>query len=578
MTAEPENRDRSRAPSEARDGSRARALAIVLGCSLLTVLWAARWQRAYYQEHLVPGDGAGTYYLVGLTLQQVRAEGSLAALRFAMRSHLYALHQAVAALLAPILPLDLSVGPLLNGVWHVGMSLSVCWLFLEYTRSPISALLLSLPPTLLPSLLASPHEGLTNLHTATLSYTLGTTLICLILLSERLTRPLPTLLAGIWCGLILVGRYPTAALLAVMLAPLIGSILVISVRQPRAARGIAVFALAGCLSSGWWLAEHGAEIVRYFLDWYGHPRGAIGQLPWSRLPSLIKGYVRELGGGSPGYALTLGAFLALSLADARGGEEPPSLRRINWPFAWMAASPLLVVILLRTENLSYALPAPFGFYLFAVRPLRGARPLWSRIAAPHRLVAVAAVVLVATSFARRMAGSHGARSAERTGARHVAREIARHAEGRSLLASRGVNVATTYWGALNPYSLANVFLFDLGYPVEVARERSGPSRPRAVVIRSAILWQDAVVESAAPATSAVEAMSALVESADYAVVLDRSASHPSARVPFPASWPLWTLLGQRLRDSPVMVPLIETVPITQAEQVVVLARAPPLPP
>lgn len=505
------------------------AVATVLTVAATVLVGALGANQRYYSRHLAIGDGQGTYYLVARAMRMADADGVLKAGAVPIARDQYALQPLSAALGAPMFPRDMRIGPILNGLWFLVMACCSAVFFAEKAASVSAAVALALPPILYPPVVTSPYNGLTNLHSDLLGYTLGAGTLSLVLLAGDMGGMKIPVAAGALAGLTLIGRFPAAAVVFVMLAP---PLLLKARRREISWRGLAIVALVAVVVAGPWLVLQLSKVVGYAITWYGHPRGAIGQLGWSRVFPLLKGYVKWLFGGDPVYAATLILLGALVRRRAAG-----VIMTLDWTLAWMAFAPLLVLLWFRSENVFYAYPAPFAFFLCATSPCGAVR--WGR---REQLLAAAIVSVLAARNIQVLWRLHDAPSEEKAAARDIANLILTDARARGCGSSRPVSVAMTYWGALNPYSLAVFFDLDLGIPATV-HSKGEASGTAAVIVENAVVWQD----PSDPAASDVQRLAAAVTAADYAVVLGVQ-SRSSGAYWQRESWGTWSQAGQLLRE------------------------------
>jgi hypothetical protein len=532
----------------------------VMAVAIAVVLLSIHAHHAYYRTHLTLGDGQISYYRVALTLHVTHDHGLRAGLSYALQS-LCVLHQVVAAVLAPALPTAMVIAPLLNGIWYVAMSAVVCCLFLEKTQSAFGAFVLSMPPLLNPALLARPGSGLTNLHADTTAYSLGVSTLCLLILSRGWTRPWYSALSGISVGLLLLGRAPAVAMVAVMAAPLV----LVPAAKARSVRGAGLFLVAMLATGGIWLAPHMGELVAYFLAWYGHPRGAVGTLQAWRVPWLLGRYARDVAGGDLAYA---SCVVVLAGCAIRGQIRFRPRPQLHFGHLWMSISPLLVLLALRTENARYAIPVSFAAYLLLIEPFeRAPGPLWEGMPVALRAATVLCALILGLAFARQMRATHQAESTERAGAARLVRALVDHAA--TEVEPRPIPIVMTYWGTLNIFSLANTLLYDFDEVAVVGSE--AVERP-AFVIDPAVLWHD--TEASAVAEEAA-LMAALQGSARYLLVLDTNEQPSAATLTRRRLWPGWMSLGRRFLGSPSFTAAARGVQIVGAERVALLVRRGP---
>lgn len=277
------------------------ALLSISTIALLLIVFSIFMNQQFYKTHLSFSDGMGTYFLVGRTIQIAKTQGTLQALNFAVNSGMYILHPIMAALAGPFLNLSMSVGPLFNGIWYSAMSMSLCLLFWDKTHSILLSIILSIPPMIYISPVATAYEGLTNLNVDFLSYVLSVSTICYLLLSDNLSKSWATILAGVFWGLLVLGRIPTAILLGVMVIPLFIRGLIYRSTRSVTFRGLLTLGITILIVSGWWLIFSLYKFIKFFFFWYGHPLGSMGGLPLARLPFLWKGFIRELIGNNLPY-------------------------------------------------------------------------------------------------------------------------------------------------------------------------------------------------------------------------------------------------------------------------------------
>ncbi|HWP46795.1 MAG TPA: hypothetical protein VNM22_06495 [Candidatus Limnocylindrales bacterium] len=549
--------------------------------ALLVITFSMVMNQQFYKTHLSFSDGMGIYFSVGRTIQIAKTQGTLQALNFAVNSSMYILHQIMAALLGPLLNLSMSVGPLFNGIWYLAMSVSLGLLFWDRTHSIVLSILLSIPPMIYISPVATAYEGLTNMNVDFLSYVLSVSTICYLLLSDNLSKSWATILAGVFWGLLVLGRIPTAILLGIMVMPLFIKGLIYHSTRSVVFRGLLILGTTVLMVSGWWLIFSLYEFIKFFFFWYGHPLGSMGNLSPARLPFLWKGFIRELiGNNIPYIGMTLWLSWIPGSVIIKGVNGISLLKQLNWIYIWMGISPLLILMLLHTENLPYAFPAYMGFYLTLLFPFKqNPRERSILQSKSYRMGLMLMIIIASFWFVITMYKQHTTPSFSKQTTLQITQSILDDIYHQQADKDKQeFQISITYWGTLNRYSLANVFLFDKNQSVRMIGKQSEsnlfkPSRPPILHIHSAVAWLDASDSDETHKAYLNKIVEEVENQSDYVIILSRESWNPKGSYPFSQFWSQWVKLSEQLLNSNRFHTLTLPLRITDSEWVVVLARS-----
>lgn len=417
----------------------------------MTVLAAEAAERLY--SHSLPvDDGATVLYTTALAQALRDRLGALGAVHYAAWIDRYPLHPIVSACFGAVLPHSNAMAPWLNLPWMLAAFLATSRLFARTGLSPPWAAALAIVPLLHPVLATSDHRGLVSLHPDLTAYHLGVTVLALVIASDGLRGSRrEAALAGMAAGLLVVGRYPHLGLIAVMLAPWL---------LPRAITGGRFatvprprwtwFLVSFGLSCGWWLALMLRPLVESAVGWWGQPLMSIGTATPVEIPGLIRAFSLELVGGRSWYGATVLWLLGVGVA---GRLREGSWDRVPWSVVWMALSPLLLLLALRTDRHQYALVSAFAVpYLGIV--------LWQDRTGKHACTggwarALTTGSLLGTLIATTAVGFPTWSGPSREPFSRLLSDVVRCQGDRC-------DVAFTYWGDFNAPLAAEILIRDFG--------------------------------------------------------------------------------------------------------------------
>ena len=548
------------------------ALAI---CILCFTYWTSERYRSANMPHL---DGALNFANVAIILQNAKTHGLFHALHdlvpfrvpgFWTEHHV--LYKLMSAVLAPVLPLRESSAVILNGIWYVAMAGTAYCLFWRYSRSwafsvaGVTLLLTSRP------LLSRHIKGLTDLDPTVLAYMLGATSMCWILLSDGLRRPLAAVMAGIFLGLLALGRCYALVLVAAAMAPYVAWALLQGHWPERRATLVGLLLCGGCflLVAGWWLFPNFKLIHHY-------PSQFFWQRPCRDVTvSVVKEWVKfalvPLYHGAP-IVVILGWRFVLQCDSAKGLLD--FRRRFHWLYLWMALAPLAVLIAMGCYYPNYGWPVMLGVYLTLAFPLQATTNAEGPRLGPSRRCAIALVgaagVLIAV-FLHSLFQTHSHRVLPKDTPLQALAAIRAHA---AETGQDRITVGMAHWGwGFNGACLVNLCVYDLGCRIEM--DDSSPNLPvasgRGLVVvplpNDLWAWDDRV--SGSQTVTPESCVDQMTRRADYVIV----SGEPVQQEPKPRleAQP-WREASRRLRESKEFQPIFGPVSIKIDGRILVLAR------
>ena len=257
-----------------------KSLVITVVFALGILVFAFEMNVTYNQTHLTKGDSAYYYYKTGTVLQVAKAFGIPKALSAitSWPSEETALYYLEATILSPILPVRTFTSVILNGIWYLLMAVCLCIFFWQKTKSLWLSVLLPVPMLIAGPPLADPYQGLADLHVNLLGYTIGVSIMCLMLISDHLRKPWPTFLAGFFTGLLLLGRVYAVALVGIAMAPYVlqGIFFASNTDRKKTLLGTGIIAGLCLLIGGWWLVQHRGVVFGTFERVQNVPGAAVG--------------------------------------------------------------------------------------------------------------------------------------------------------------------------------------------------------------------------------------------------------------------------------------------------------------
>ncbi|HKY38357.1 MAG TPA: hypothetical protein VJN18_20580 [Polyangiaceae bacterium] len=452
---------------------------------------------------------------------------------------IYVLQTFTAWYLRDFLPLRPAMAVLLNGVWFIGMGVSVYALFWSHMRRWLTAALATMGFLLANPFLTSTTYGLTSLDPNLVGFMLGTSALCWVILSDRFERFVPCALAGLSLGALALGRVYT---LGVVLPAMLPFVLACFWRRSREqivlslAGGVIVVAMAYVVC-GWWVLKHWREVLDYptqFGTWgvMNSMTPTAGFFEWLYFPRLAFSKTLAL------ICVLTWPFAAAVLAPGRG------FWRFNWAALWLIVCPMLVLARLGTTFKPYGAVLLLGVFLVLLFPFKPSRPeLVTRGRYGAALWIACALSMWAFFFEQRV--THDGHANNKRGIKTALEAMRQHAidAGR-----RRVKLGLIHWGVLHDASLIDTLVFDLGVrvatsnfqPSHRARKSSFIVDPLAVDVWA---WEPKI--SGAASVTPESWAKRLVEEADYVLVLAGSRTQERRK----GRWPPWTETSDRVRAS-----------------------------
>lgn len=561
------------------------SLITVIVFAVVILLFSYKMGLTYHQNNLTKGDSTYYYYFSGTVLQEAKANGILRAIMLVATypGNNTILHYLVVAILSPILPLDTSIGVILNSIWYLFMAASLSIFFWRKTESIILSIFLPIPMLIAGLPLIDVYQGLTDLHVNLLGYTLGVSIMCFVLLSDYLHKPKPTIVAGIFLGLLMLGRIHSVALVGIALAPYVlkGLFFSSNLNKRKTFWGLAILGSVSFLISGWWIIPRLSAFLLPF-QWYGVPRGSLGIVTtydsaWIWV-NIVLGFFLY---GIAYYPL------ALVLSWIPGTQVVSSrkiwflLKRINWLYIWMGISPLLILILMRSDYKYYGWPALFGIYLSVIFLFRVTekelQPLKNPVFLGLLLVAMFGAIF---GFMSRMVSTHTTIYTDKQSALQAVDAIIDDA-GSSKVLRDEIRVGMAYYGSLNPGTLADVIIFDKECPASIQLISLDTKVPSLGDCQSIFLpesitqdpteWELEIMGD--EMITVKKAFEEISSEADYVIILS-PASWDTTPPMYPEYWSEWVELSQQLHQSEAFHPITTSLTITHLEKIIVLARGP----
>lgn len=510
-------------------------------------------RRSGWHSHNLPlEDNLGEYYSVGVALLLANAAGPLAGAKAALGYGPYVLQPLIAAALHDTLALEWSLGPVLDGLWMIVAAMAIGWFFWRRTRSLVWSPLLALVPLLHPILLRDPGRGVISLHADYVGTVLGFAVIALLLASHRLRRPRASTLAGLLFRCLILGRWATAVLVAIMCLPLAWA--AVSSRGRAASfRGALLFVGAAICACAWWLPFRLRFFFEYFYVWYGRHYGNIGQLHRSNTARFLYSYCAEVLGGR---SVSLLLLLALALFGALARRRAMTVKTLNWPFLWLAVGPLVVLLLLRSDHAQYAYPASLGVFLTLLFPTRASRRPVVCTSRGGRAFVPAVLGLWSISLFQ-FGGLAAGSDRDKLEAVRIGDEIRR-------CEARPCRVGIVYWGALNAQKIANVLLYDHKAAAALADHLRATTSVD-YLVDGRLAFPPDVLADKPPVVPRCY---------DRLVVLSEASWAFQSGTPFPYHWPRWARLSEAVLRSGLYEGSETVYSLRAWEKVHVLRRIP----
>ncbi len=272
---------------------------LVFCAALLSISFRA--STLYYERHLLAADSS--YYLAGpallvsgkddFGLRQVLSQP--APLRSSDNgTGVYVLQTLTAWCLRSILPRLPAMAVVLNGVWFVAMAMALYALFWSRIRSWSTSAIVTVAYLVANPFLPTITYGITSVDPNLVGFMLGTSVLCCTVLSDRFQRVLPSLLVGLFLGLLCLGRvYTLGVVLPAMLPYVLACFWRRSAREMWLSIRGGLLALAVAFAvSGWFLLAHWKILLAYPTQ-YGsagiinHSAFSDGMWQWLRFPKSV---------------------------------------------------------------------------------------------------------------------------------------------------------------------------------------------------------------------------------------------------------------------------------------------------
>jgi len=527
-------------------------------------------------------DGAYTFANVGIILQNSRSPGAFQAFRNLIPvrvaghwTETHVLYNLMAAISAPVLPLRESSAVILNGIWYVVMGGTAYGLFWRHSRSWAFSVVLSVLLLVARPLLAGSIKGLTDLDPNVLAYMLGITSMCWILLSDDFSRPFAAAMAGIFLGLLALGRCYALVLVAAAMAPCVVWALWKGhwPERRRTLIGLSICGGSFLLVAGWWLFPNVALLRHYpgqFSGW-----GAIGHYaPLSLARTWLKFVVVALLHSGP-IVVILGWRFVLQCDSVKGLSG--FVRRFNWLYLWMAIAPLAILIAMGTGHPLYGWPAMLGVYMilaFPVRPTTNADG--GRLLPGSRCLILlgGAACLTVGLFLHGLFQANSSLFLPKDTPLQALTAIRAHA-GKTH--QQRITVGMAHWGwSLNGACLVNLCVYDLGCRVEIDgsmphNPNSSGSDPVVVPLPNDLwAWDDRI--SGSQTVTPESCVDEMTRRADYVIVSGEPVEHEP--VPRLEAQP-WREASRRLLGSKEFQPIFGPVSVKIDGSVLALSRVHP---
>jgi hypothetical protein len=533
--------------------SRGPALGVVI---VLLFCWgllvgAFRTSDRYYERRLVAADTS--YYLMSAALvvsgkedfSRRRVLNNPAPLHSSdSGTNVYVLQTLAAWDLRHFLPLRPAMAVVLNGIWFVAMAMSLYSLFWSRIGRWATSAIVTIAYLLANPFLPTVTYGITSMDPNLVGFMLGTSALCCTVLSDRFQRVIPSTLAGLFLGLLCLGRiYTLGIVLPAMLPYVLACFWRRSGREMLASLQGGLLALGAALGMGGWFIRGNWKTLLAYPTQYGGA-GILNHTPlteaiwdWLKFPRSV---LAE--------NIALVCVLSWPLAAGIFGRSR-SLRQFNWGALWAALVPLLVLSKMGTTFQPYGAVSLFGVFLVLLFPFARPDPALlyrSRFAAALSF----ACAFNCWSFFSELHSAHDVQNENKKSTITALQALRQDAlqSGR-----KRVTVGLVHWGALHDASLINALVFDLG--LRVATPNFEPKRRSAnpLVVEPLVTdpWAwDPKVAGAAVVTPRSWA-DRIINEADYVFVLakDRRQDMRAGR------WPPWVEASELISKSGVFQPL-----------------------
>ena len=541
-----------------------KSFAVVLLIAAVIIAMAYYFGSIYHQKNLTKGDSIYTFYIAGNLIQIAKGHGLFKAIQAAVNvpKQETVLHFLSAAMLGSILPVETSIGIIINSFWYLVMAVSLTFYFWKETSDNILAILLPIPMLIAGLPLIDVYQGLSDLHVNLLGYTIGVSIVCLVMSSDFFCNSKITILAGIMLGILILGRFHSVFLISLAIAPyIIVNFFSSRERRKTMLKGLAFFLGIALLISGWWISPRLLRIIWKPINVYGVPGASIGneskyKSAWAMI-DLVTGFFFYNIAYRP-LAFVLSWIGGVQIASSK--KINSLFKRVNWFYIWMGISPLLVLILMRTDYQYYGWPALFGLYLSVVFPFgnKDEKTVGALNSPVFRIIFLLCLVFATIGFGLRMASTHSPTYTNKQNVIQAVDVILENAtridEPKSVII-----VGMAFYGEFNPDNLANVFLFEKNCRVDTLRFNLNSKVPDTEYCPDVII----------PANFNAEISE--FDYADYVIILSPDSWQTEPPI-YPDRWPKWVELSKELYESDDFEPLTSTLTITPLEKVIVLKR------
>jgi len=545
---------------------------VLLFC--LGLLYASfRTSDEYYKTHLVAADTS--YYLMSAALV-ASGKDDFALARVLNHpaplhssdsgTNVYVLQTVAAWHLRHHLPMRASMAVVLNGVWFTAMALSIYALVWSRIRKWSIAAIVTVAYAVANPFLPTVTYGITSMDPNLVGYMLGTSALCCAVLSNHFERLVPTLLVGVFLGLLCLGRIYTLGVVLPALLPYVvacfwrrsGQQMLTSLQGGFLAF-CAAFAVAGWFVRGNWKTllayptQYGAAGV------LNHTALSDAMWQWLRFPKLA---LAE--------NLTLLCVMSWPLAASFLGKDR-SFRDFNWSALWAALVPLVVLSKMGTTFQPYGAVCLFGVFVVLLFPFNQPDPALiyrGRFAAALSM----GCAFSCWAFFGHLRSAHDSNNDNKRttiAALEAMREDALEA-GR-----KRVSVGLVHWGKLHDAALVNALVLDLGLRVATPDfpPRRGPTTPLIVdpLVTDPWAWDPKVAKEAVITPAAWADL--MIREADYVFVLagDRRQERREGY------WPDWVEASDLISKSGVFRRLGSSFRVSGDGTIELLVRKEPRP-
>ena len=499
-------------------------LATVFTCFIILAATFVTVQRNRI-HNLQLKDGAYTYANVAIQMQKAKSDGVGAALRNVIPIHVagdwtetHCLHNVTATLLAPILPIHESTAVVLNGIWFFAMACSAYCLFWQLSKSAMFSWAMVVPLLVMRPLLSGSIKGLTDLDPNILGYMLSVSAMCWVLISNRFQRPIESGLAGVFLGLLALGRVYVGPLVAFAMAPYVISAVVRHNGRDlvKTLRGAAICVAACVAVCGWWLIPSFNVLTAYPGQYEGF--GTLGE---AHALSLGKDWVKFVANALKESALIVCvlAWRFVVICERENGWRKV-LRKLNYTYVWMAIAPLMLLTMMGSSHPLYGWPAMFGVWLTLACPIAG--PYEAASERRYQLPLATVICLSVCIFLYYLHRQNSREFLPKSPSVRLLAEIRDDAIS-SENNSPAIGLACWSW-ELNGANLVNIWAYDFGLPIDLGdSERPGQQSTVLTPLPYDLwCWDERI--SGSQTVTPETCVSELTARADYVIVSDQPTS------------------------------------------------------